>query len=412
MSKLKGTNYHRAESLGDGAFGAVVVVYSDDGVEYAQKTFEEDEEDEDYTGELDVGVLRELSALRLLMNRHENVLTIEDIVYDEDTELISLIMPKYPMSLSDAIKKSHLPKGPPRVKVVHGLLSALAFLHDNDIVHRDVKTDNVMLDGNDTPILIDFSLAKVLTSEEVLTEATHTGNVGSACYIAPECYRNEPYGIKVDAYSAGVIALEIFNGKRLSVDRDKAAFTELAGVLEKLPEGKPFPTLLRGLLDHDVDSRSTCRSSLSSPLFQKSHVVPSVDRVLEPALKEVAPSVPDVFSKDNKLRVLLPKLSTALEISSDFAVAASKIYKNAAPNVPLQYCLMVASKMYDESPIHYNDCEEAIEGLSLECSIDEYCKAELEILENMNYCLFVDFECLGEGRGNADGRKKKKSRKN
>ena len=82
-----------------------MVVYSDDGVEYAQKTFEEDEEDEDYTGELDVGVLRELSALRLLMNRHENILTIEDIVYDEDTELISLIMPKYPMSLSDAIKK-------------------------------------------------------------------------------------------------------------------------------------------------------------------------------------------------------------------------------------------------------------------------------------------------------------------
>ena len=72
----------------------------------------------------------------------------------------------------------------------------------------------------------------------------------------------------------------------------------------QLPEGKPFPTLLRGLLDHDVDSRSTCRSSLSSPLFQKSHVVPSVDRVLEPALKEVAPSVSDDFSKDNKLRVL------------------------------------------------------------------------------------------------------------
>ncbi|GMH81221.1 hypothetical protein TL16_g08862 [Triparma laevis f. inornata] len=82
-SKLKNTNYHRAGSLGDGAFGAVVVVYSDTGTEFAQKTFSEDSDDEDYTGSLDVGVFRELSVLRLLMNRHENVLTIEDIVYDE-----------------------------------------------------------------------------------------------------------------------------------------------------------------------------------------------------------------------------------------------------------------------------------------------------------------------------------------
>jgi len=182
----------RADALGGGSFGSVVVVYNDEGAEFAQKTFEEDEDDEDYNGSLDVGVFRELSTLRLLMApncTHPNVLVIHDVTYVDDA--LNLIMPKFMMDLSSAIKKSTVPKGPPRVKVAHGLLSALTFLHDNSIIHRDVKTENVMLDSSGNPVLIDFSLAKILTDGEMLTDDTHTGNVGSACYIAPECYRNE-----------------------------------------------------------------------------------------------------------------------------------------------------------------------------------------------------------------------------
>ena len=67
---LKSGEYYRAGSLGEGSFGSVVVVYDDEGNEYAAKSFEldedEDEEQDSTSNGIDVGVLREISMLRIL----------------------------------------------------------------------------------------------------------------------------------------------------------------------------------------------------------------------------------------------------------------------------------------------------------------------------------------------------------
>ena len=62
--------YHRASSIGEGTFGSVVTVYNDAGEEYALKLFlhEDDDDEEQENPPLDLGALREISCLRLLIH--------------------------------------------------------------------------------------------------------------------------------------------------------------------------------------------------------------------------------------------------------------------------------------------------------------------------------------------------------
>jgi hypothetical protein len=102
--------YHRAQRLGDGAFGAVLTCYDDDGQVFALKDFTVDEEEEDCAG-VDLGVLREVSTLRLLREEygHSNILRIADCVV-QDTAIalvkVTLVMPKLGMNL----KKTQPPR--------------------------------------------------------------------------------------------------------------------------------------------------------------------------------------------------------------------------------------------------------------------------------------------------------------
>ncbi|MEU4744588.1 serine/threonine-protein kinase [Actinosynnema sp. NPDC023658] len=93
----------------------------------------------------------------------------------------------------------------------HQLADTLAHVHDNRIVHRDVKPSNVLLDGSDTAYLADFGLARSV-------EATRTTNnhqvVGTAAYLAPEQVRGDEVGPAADVYALGLVLLECLTGYR------------------------------------------------------------------------------------------------------------------------------------------------------------------------------------------------------
>eukprot|EP00581_Thalassiosira_minuscula_P005653 CAMPEP_0183740904 /NCGR_PEP_ID=MMETSP0737-20130205/60800_1 /TAXON_ID=385413 /ORGANISM="Thalassiosira miniscula, Strain CCMP1093" /LENGTH=174 /DNA_ID=CAMNT_0025976075 /DNA_START=19 /DNA_END=540 /DNA_ORIENTATION=+ len=165
-------NYHRAQSLGEGTYGSVVCVYNDAGDELALKVFEADEEHDT----MELGTLREVSILRILRcdNAHPNIVELIDIQEageegDCGNGNLCMAMPLYRLGdLKGAVKSAVILPGSAgrkqRVDIAHGLLSAVAFLHDNHIIHRDIKSDNVMLttseddDERIMPVLIDFSL--------------------------------------------------------------------------------------------------------------------------------------------------------------------------------------------------------------------------------------------------------------
>ena len=89
-------------------------------------------------------------------------------------------------------------------------LQGLSFLHDRHVIHRDIKSDNILINMEGEVRLADFGYAVQLTEE---TEARKT-KVGTVCWMAPELIRGErKYKTSVDIWSYGVFAIELANGE-------------------------------------------------------------------------------------------------------------------------------------------------------------------------------------------------------
>lgn len=102
-----------------------------------------------------------------------------------------------------------------RFSIVLGVASALTYLHEeceSQIIHRDVKTCNIMLDAEFNAKLGDFGLAEVYEHSSITREATIPA--GTMGYLAPEYVYSGVPTVKTDVYSFGVVMLEVASGRR------------------------------------------------------------------------------------------------------------------------------------------------------------------------------------------------------
>mmetsp|Transcript_43933 Transcript_43933/g.82544 ORF Transcript_43933/g.82544 Transcript_43933/m.82544 type:complete len:461 (-) Transcript_43933:10-1392(-) len=93
-------------------------------------------------------------------------------------------------------------------EILAGLLSALSHLHARNIVHRDVKSETILLKDPGRPMLFDFESAARLDDAEALRKRR-----GSPGYCAPEILNSQDYGAKVDVFSAGVVLYFLLTGQ-------------------------------------------------------------------------------------------------------------------------------------------------------------------------------------------------------
>ncbi|GMI65457.1 hypothetical protein HRI_000215000 [Hibiscus trionum] len=131
-----------------------------------------------------------------------------------------------------------------RLQIASGIAKGLTYLHEEcskQIIHCDIKPQNILLDESFTAKISDFGLAKLLLNNKTRTQ---TGIRGTKGYVAPEWFRNTPVSVKVDVYSFGVMLLEIICCRRcVEVEMEEAAIlTEWAfqcyseGMIGKLVE--------------------------------------------------------------------------------------------------------------------------------------------------------------------------------
>ncbi|CAL2236819.1 unnamed protein product [Prunus armeniaca] len=108
-----------------------------------------------------------------------------------------------------------------RIQIAFGIARGIMYLHEEcstQIIHCDIKPQNILLDDSFTARISDFGLAKLLLSDQTLT---HTVIRGTRGYVAPEWFRNVPITAKVDVYSYGVMLLEIICCRRsLEMERE------------------------------------------------------------------------------------------------------------------------------------------------------------------------------------------------
>ncbi|KAG6424344.1 hypothetical protein SASPL_114761 [Salvia splendens] len=104
---------------------------------------------------------------------------------------------------------------PKRYDIIVGIARGLLYLHHDSrlkIIHRDLKTSNILLDGNLTPKISDFGLARIFQEDQSLAKTKRV--VGTYGYMAPGYLMDGKYSEKSDIFSLGVVLLEIISGKR------------------------------------------------------------------------------------------------------------------------------------------------------------------------------------------------------
>ena len=143
--------------------------------------------------------------------RHPNIVQYLGIYQDPDTGLPALLMELMDDSLTHFLESS--PRPIPyhiQVNICRDITVALTFLHSNDIIHRDLSSNNVLLISNVRAKVTDFGMARLGDQNPRATQLTFTMCPGTDAYMPPEAVKDKPvYTEKIDCFSFGVIAIQI-----------------------------------------------------------------------------------------------------------------------------------------------------------------------------------------------------------
>jgi serine/threonine-protein kinase len=134
-------------------------------------------------------------------------------------------------TLKDRVRREGRLDGGQAVAIALELLAAIAAAHAKGVVHRDVKSQNILIDGEGRVKVADFGIAQA--GDPSMTEA---GSIlGTAQYLAPEQARGEPVDERSDLYSVGVVLYEMLTGT-VPFKGDSAVTVALKHVNEAPPE--------------------------------------------------------------------------------------------------------------------------------------------------------------------------------
>ena len=210
--------------------------------------------------------LTEARAAAALDNPY--VATVHE-VGETEAGLMFIAMTYYPgETLKQKIEKGHLPIEE-ALEITRQVAEGLAVAHQHGIVHRDVKTANILLTTDGTVKIVDFGVAKVAGGD-----ATATGNVmGTVAYMSPEQVQGKGVDHRTDQWSLGVVLYQMLAGSQPFQGEDIQSTISsillqtpdpLAHSVENVPKG--LQAIVSRLLAKDPDSRYTDEAELIADL--------------------------------------------------------------------------------------------------------------------------------------------------
>lgn len=201
------SNFKDEEKLGEGGFGGVYKGFLkeiDSFVAVKRVSRGSKQGVKEYAAEVKI-----ISRLR-----HRNLVQLIGWCHERrELLLVYEFMPHGSLD-SHLFKETSLLTWEVRYKIVQGLASGLLYLHEEweqCVVHRDIKSSNIMLDSDFNAKLGDFGLARLVDHEKGSQTTVLAGTMG---YMAPECAMTGKASRESDVYSFGIVALEIACGRK------------------------------------------------------------------------------------------------------------------------------------------------------------------------------------------------------
>ncbi|XP_073057976.1 LOW QUALITY PROTEIN: LEAF RUST 10 DISEASE-RESISTANCEUS RECEPTOR-LIKE PROTEIN KINASE-like 1.4 [Primulina eburnea] len=272
-------NFDPSRELGDGGFGTVYYGVLADGLAVAVKRLYESNvrRVEQFMNEVEI----------LTRLRHENLVVLYGCTSRRSRELILVYEYIQNGTVADHLHgkraKSGLLSWPLRLNIAIETAEALTYLHKADIIHRDVKTNNVLLDHDFHVKVADFGLSRLFP-----TDVTHvsTAPQGTPGYVDPEYYQCYQLTEKSDVYSFGVMLVELISSlQAVDTNRHRQDIN-----LSNMAINKIQDRTLHELVDPNLgfDTNSTVRRMVTLVaelafrcLQHESDVRPSMEDVLE-----------------------------------------------------------------------------------------------------------------------------------
>ncbi|XP_052727970.1 probable serine/threonine-protein kinase PIX13 [Vigna angularis] len=196
---------------------------------------------------------------------HPNLVKLLGYCWDEDELLLVYeFMPKGSL-------ENHLFRRNPnieplswntRIKIVIGAARGLGFLHtsENQVICRDFKTSNILLDSNYNAKLADFGLAKLGPSEGQSHVTTRV--MGTYGYAAPEYIATGQLYVKSDVYGFGVVLLEILTGMRaLDARRPTGKQNLVEWIKPYLSSKKKLKTIMDGKIEGQYSPKAALQAA-------------------------------------------------------------------------------------------------------------------------------------------------------
>ncbi|XP_029128299.1 LEAF RUST 10 DISEASE-RESISTANCE LOCUS RECEPTOR-LIKE PROTEIN KINASE-like 1.2 [Cajanus cajan] len=275
------TNFDEAKELGSGGFGTVYYGKLNDGREVAVKRLYEHHyrRMEQFMNEIEI----------LTRLRHKNLVSLYGCSSRQHRGLL-LVYEYVPNGTvashlhGDSAKASFLPWHI-RMRIAIETASALTYLHASSIIHRDVKTNNILLDNNFCVKVADFGLSRLFPNNVTHVSTAPQGTPG---YVDPAYHQCYQLTNKSDVYSFGVVLVELISSLKavdITRSRDEINLSNLA--IKKIKNGA-FSELVDPSLGFELDKEIKRKTfSVAALAFQ----CLQEDKDLRPSMVEVLESL-------------------------------------------------------------------------------------------------------------------------
>ncbi|CAM9413033.1 unnamed protein product [Discosporangium mesarthrocarpum] len=251
--------YTNMQKLGQGASGTVFVGVDTRSGEKCALKFCPVAELEDLRNEIGMQCL----------SKHPNIVNFRE-AFITKTEVVIAMDYMEGGSLTDVLG-THVEFSEPNIAhVCKQMLLALSFMHHEHRLHRDIKSDNVLVDMHGRVKLADFGFAANLTREQDKRASV----VGTPYWMAPEIIKGLEYDGEVDVWSLGITALEMAQGEPPLLHEPPLRALLLIsinpppGLKEQHKWSRGFTHFLSRCLDTDVNRRASAAELLEHPFIQ------------------------------------------------------------------------------------------------------------------------------------------------